>query len=110
MSKPIQLMIFWTTVATREDARTLARRLVESRLAACVQIDGPVESFYEWDGDVCDESEYRLWIKSTRGRKEELEATVKDIHPYELPQWIAVDVDHAGEGYADWAEKQVTIR
>ncbi|MEM0926179.1 MAG: divalent cation tolerance protein CutA, partial [Planctomycetota bacterium] len=62
MSEQSSLVVFITTVSDREAARTLARELLGLRVAACIQIDEAVESFYEWKGEVCHETECRLWI------------------------------------------------
>lgn len=99
----MDLLAVYTTVATREEARGLARTLVERRLAACAQIS-EVESFYRWEGEVVNETEYRILFKTTEARWEAIEATILDLHPYELPAIHAVEIEEVHEPYGDWVE------
>ena len=96
-----------TTVATLEQARILARTLVERRLAACVQIVTGVRSHYRWKDQVCDdEEEQRLTIKSLAECESRILELFAEQHPYELPEFIASTV-RASEAYADWVRTQV---
>lgn len=97
----MDLLAVYTTVATREDARTIARALVERRLAACVQIE-PIESFYRWQGKIVQEPEYRLLAKTTEDRYEAVEAAIRELHPYELPAIHAVELEEVYAPYARW--------
>jgi periplasmic divalent cation tolerance protein len=92
-----------TTVGTRAEARAMARTLVERRLAACAQIS-EIESFYEWEGEIRDEVEYRLWLKTVRERYGEVEAAIRGLHPYELPAIYALPVDAIFAPYGTWVE------
>lgn len=94
-----------TTVATREDARRLARALVERRLAACVQLSD-IESFYAWDGALQQEGEVRLLCKTTAGRWAAVEAALRELHPYALPAIHALALDPVHGPYADWVRAQ----
>ena len=80
------LMIGTTTVATRPDAERLARGLVESRLAACAQIDGPITSVYHWQGKIETTAEFRITIKFTASNAAALETWLRDNHPYDTPE------------------------
>lgn len=93
-----------TTVATMDDARRMARALVERKLVACAQIE-PVESFYEWDGQVNGEPEQRLLLKTTEDRYAEVEAAIREMHGYALPAIYALPVVQAFGPYADWVAK-----
>nr|WP_236649494.1 divalent-cation tolerance protein CutA [Rhodopirellula sp. SM50] len=100
------VLVCWTTVSQQEQARTIAQALLERRVAACVQIDGPIESHYCWDGRVCCETEYRLVIKTSVGQAVRLKETLRALHPYEVPQIVmlrSVDVDR---DYARWVDEQ----
>ena len=97
------MLIGWTTVESREQAETLAAGLVQERLAACVQVDGPIRSFYRWDGQVQSGEEFRLIIKFMGERQVELEAWLFSRHPYENPQWLAVRAELVAEKYLSWA-------
>jgi periplasmic divalent cation tolerance protein len=97
------MLIAWTTVGTPEDASRLAQGAVESHLAACVQVDGPVESNYWWDGKVESAREYRLMFKLLPEQAAGLEAWIRARHPYGTPEWIVVRAEHVSEKYLSWA-------
>lgn len=97
------MLIAWTTVATAGDAARLARGAVEARLAACVQIDGPVTSHYRWEGRIESAEEHRLTFKLLPEKAAALEAWVMANHPYETPEWIVVRAQHVSEKYLSWA-------
>jgi periplasmic divalent cation tolerance protein len=103
MSETPDIFIAWTTVDAADTAENLARRAVEAGLAACVQVDGPVRSFYHWQGKLEANDEWRLVFKVTAERMERLETWLKTHHPYETPQWIACRADHVSADYACWA-------
>lgn len=90
-----------TTLPSREDAIALASSLVESHLAACAQIDA-IESLYLWQGELRQEPEWRLTLKTTRGRYEAIEAAILARHPYELPAIHALELDRASTAYREW--------
>lgn len=97
-SAPIAVV---TTVGSLEDARRIARTLVEGRLAACAQIS-EIESCYRWQGEVQQEREFRLLLKTVAGRYREVEAAILELHPYELPAIHALALDEVHAPYADW--------
>jgi periplasmic divalent cation tolerance protein len=99
--KEEDVCVVTTTVASLEDARILARRVVEERLAACAQVEPIAASFYVWDGRLCEEPEVRVTIKTTGARLAALQALFSREHPYELPQFTAVRCDASPE-YAGW--------
>ena len=77
-----------TTVGVVEKAEHLAKSLVERRLAACVNIVGPIRSIYRWQGAIEDQQEYLLLIKTTKERALDLEVAFAELHPYELPEFL----------------------
>ena len=95
------LLAVYTTVGTADQARAMARALVERRLAACAQIE-PIESFYAWKGAVQHDPEFRLLLKTTAERYDAVEAAIRELHPYELPAIHAVAVERAHAPYAAW--------
>lgn len=97
----MKLLAVTTTVATREDARRIARTLVERRLAACAQIEA-IDSIYRWDGAVHEEPEFRILFKTTEAAYDAVEAAIRALHPYELPAIYAVAAERAHAPYADW--------
>jgi periplasmic divalent cation tolerance protein len=91
-----------TTVGSRDDARRLARLLVDEHLAACVQVVGPIESTYRWRGAVQTEAEWLLVAKTTADRYDAIEARLVEEHPYDVPEVLAVPVTDGNETYLDW--------
>jgi periplasmic divalent cation tolerance protein len=90
-----------TTVGTLDEARAMARALVERRLAACAQITA-IESVYRWQGRVEQGPEFRLLFKTRAALHAELEAALRALHPYTLPAIHAVPVAWAYGPYAEW--------
>jgi periplasmic divalent cation tolerance protein len=97
------LLIAWTTVDTEAAAQRLARDIVESGLAACVQIDAGVESVYRWEGKVQSECEWRLMVKFAAERSSELLAYIEANHPYDVPEWVVVRAEEVAPKYLKWA-------
>jgi periplasmic divalent cation tolerance protein len=93
----------FTTVATRGDAVRIAREVVDRGVAACAQIS-EIESFYRWNGAVQNEVEYRLLLKTTAARYADVEALVRELHPYELPAIHALRFEQVYQPYAEWVE------
>ena len=91
-----------TTVEKKEDADRIARTLVERRTAACVQVIGPVQSTYWWKGKIEVASEWLCVVKTREDLYEDLEANLKAVHPYEVPEVAAVPVTKGSKGYLRW--------
>lgn len=104
--KELDILTVTTTVGSMQDAQRLARELVNSKLAACVQLDRSLQSFYRWDGKLCEDEEVRLVIKTLPQCEAALQALLAQHHPYEVPQFLAVTM-RASQAYADWARAQV---
>lgn len=97
------LFIGWTTVDSESTAQTLAHSIIEQRLAACVQIDAEVQSFYRWKGEVNSEREWRLTVKFLEAQREPLFAFIQTNHPYDIPEWIVVRAEQVAPHYLKWA-------
>ena len=97
-SRPIAVV---TTLASRDEARRLALALVERKLAACAQISA-IESIYPWKGVIQEEPEFRLLLKTTEQRYAEIEAAIRELHPYDLPAIHAFAFEHVDAAYAEW--------
>ncbi len=107
-SRAIQAIIMAvTTVATMVEAQTLATSLVDRRLAACCQIVGPIQSIYRWQGKLEQSAEYQVWIKTRRDQWGELEVAVQELHPYDVPELLLVEVVAASAPYARWLHEQL---
>lgn len=91
-----------TTTASRAEAESIARALVERRLAGCVQIVGPISSTYWWEGAVETAEEYLCLIKSSRDAYPALEAAIHELHPYDVPEILAIPVAAGSAAYLDW--------
>lgn len=91
-----------TTVASRIEAETLATALVERRLAACVNIVGPIHSIYRWQGAIENASEFLLLIKTNTASLNPLEHAIRELHSYDTPEFIVLSVASAAEAYAAW--------
>ncbi|MCQ8894787.1 MAG: divalent-cation tolerance protein CutA [Methanolinea sp.] len=99
---PVRVVL---TTAGREDGPRIARHLVERNLAACVNTM-PVESFYRWKGNFCDDQEVLLVIKTTLSRVEELMGEVRAVHPYELPEMIVIPIEGGFPPYLEWVHTE----
>ena len=91
----------FTTIDSREKAQEIANALVERKLAACVQIS-PLESVFSWQGAIQHEQEFRLLIKTVKSRYADIEAAIRDLHPYDLPAIYAFDMAELYGPFADW--------
>ena len=103
------LAIVLTTIGAGTHAPSLARTLVEERLAACVNVLPPMASFYRWKGVVEEDREQQLVIKTTSDRTVALEARLRELHPYELPEFVVLDAK-ASDAYAAWVGESVEPR
>jgi periplasmic divalent cation tolerance protein len=96
-----------TTTEKREDAERIAAALVESRLAACVQILGPMTSTYRWKGRIETAGEWLCLAKSRRENYGALEEAIRKLHPYETPEIVATDITAGSRDYLGWLREQV---
>ncbi|HXS47903.1 MAG TPA: divalent-cation tolerance protein CutA [Solirubrobacterales bacterium] len=96
-----------TTSGSEEEAERIAAALVERRLAACVQVLGPIASHYRWQGEVERAREWMCVAKTEASRYPELEAAVRDLHSYEEPEIVATPIVAGGKGYLDWVSANI---
>lgn len=97
-----EVLLVMSTLPDRDSAQALARILVESRLAACVNVLAPCVSVYRWQGAVEETAEVPLVIKTTARRYAALESALRAHHPYELPEIVAVPLARGLPGYLEW--------
>jgi periplasmic divalent cation tolerance protein len=100
----MKLIAVYSTVANLEEARKIAKALVERKLVACAQIS-EIESFYTWNGEVQNDQEHRILFKTTEAQYAEVELAIRELHSYELPAIHAMAIEHAYEPYAAWIEE-----
>ncbi|TCJ17101.1 divalent-cation tolerance protein CutA [Parasulfuritortus cantonensis] len=101
MQTPSALIVF-TTLPDPDSARALARRLVETRVAACVNVMSPCQSIYRWQDKLNEDGEIPVIIKTCAENYDRLEALVRESHPYELPELVAIDITRGLPGYLAW--------
>ena len=95
-----------TTVAKRSDAERIARILSEKKLSACAQIIGPITSVYRWKSKIKKSKEWLCSIKSKKSHYKKIEQTIKKIHPYKLPEIMAVPIVEGSREYFGWMLNQ----
>lgn len=105
-SSPVVLVL--TTLGADTDAAALARTLVDEHLAACVNVLPPMTSTYRWKGTVEQDREQQVLMKTTADRIPALEARLRQLHPYELPEFIVLGTaDGSAAAYLDWVRDAV---
>jgi periplasmic divalent cation tolerance protein len=100
------LVLVLTTAPDDERADAWARALVEERLAACVNVHGSMQSFYRWKGVVAREAERQMVIKTTRSRVAALRDRLRELHSYEVPEFVVLAVADGGDDYLKWVADQ----
>ncbi len=103
------VVLVLSTVPDDASAETLARTLVDEKLAACVNVLSPMVSIYRWKGAVEQSAERQLIIKTTRGQVPALGKRLKELHTYELPELIVIAVDGGANDYLDWVSGSVRL-
>ncbi|MCU0849725.1 MAG: divalent-cation tolerance protein CutA [Candidatus Thermoplasmatota archaeon] len=97
----------FTTTEKKEDAEKIAKTLVEKRLAGCIQIIGPIKSTYWWKDDIETSEEWICFIKSKKKLYDELEKAIKEMHPYETPEIIAIPIVAGSKKYLQWLDNEL---
>lgn len=105
---PVAIQIV-TTTASRSDAEKIATALVQQRLAACVQISGPILSCYRWQNQFETSEEWRCTIKTTQAAYDHVEQAIRRLHPYEVPEIVAIPIAIGSRNYLDWLAQQVDL-
>ena len=95
-------IVVLTTTPNTEEAETLARKIVEAKLAACVQVLPPVKSFYFWENRIQSDAEHLLLIKTFAEKFDELKEFIQNNHSYDVPEIIALAVEKVSESYLGW--------
>jgi periplasmic divalent cation tolerance protein len=95
------------SAGSEDEARKIARHLVEQRLAACVNIIPGMESIYRWQGKLESSGEWLLLIKTTVERFPAVRDAIRDLHSYELPECIAISIEDGSSGYLEWIAQSV---
>ncbi|MCS7125706.1 MAG: divalent-cation tolerance protein CutA [Aigarchaeota archaeon] len=104
MSKYIQVL---TTIDSEAKAEEIAKRLLRDRLAACVQIIGPIKSMYWWKDQMEEAREWICLIKTESSKYADIENTIKEVHSYEVPEIIALPIISGYSRYLEWISNEV---
>ncbi len=97
-----------TTAGSMEEAHKLADALVERRLAACVNLIGPMTSVYRWQGNIERSQEWLLLIKTTAGAADAIGDAIRELHSYELPECVVLPIEGGSEKYLEWVGENVS--
>ena len=108
--KSTHLLIVSTSFAKLEHAQVMARKLIQQRLAACVQINKGVHSVYRWDGKICEEQEVTLLAKTDARKWDEISAFIKSNHPFDLPELIGMTPTEYDLAYGQWVQVEVNSK
>jgi periplasmic divalent cation tolerance protein len=104
-----ELLLVMTSLPDQDAAKALAKRLIDSHLAACVQLQPGVQSIYRWEGRICEEQEVVLVAKTPAQQWSTISSFIKQNHPYDVPEIIAQPITHSHTDYARWVIAETTI-
>jgi periplasmic divalent cation tolerance protein len=99
--------IVLTTSGNKEEAKKIAHSLVERRLAACVNIVGPIMSVYRWKDGIESSQEFLMLLKTTREAFTQIQEAIQELHSYELPEFVELEISRGEGKYLNWIEKSV---
>lgn len=108
MTTDTDALVILTNTASLEEAKTIAKALLSRKLAACINIFRNECSLYEWEGEICEEPEFQLVIKTQNSRYDACEALIRETHSYDLPEIIALPVRNGGSDYLQWIKTVAT--
>lgn len=106
VKSPVYVLVI-TVAGSEEEALMISKVVVESRLAGCVQVSGPIESLYWWEGKTEKAKEWMCLMKSRRDLFPELESEIRKVHSYDVPEIISLPIINCGGKYFDWLEKEL---
>ncbi len=104
MDKYVQIS---TTTEKKSEAEKISVKLVQMRLAACAQIIGPITSVYWWKGEMVTDEEWLCIFKTHKVLIREVERIIQEIHPYEVPEFIAIPITQGSHNYLSWIDNEL---
>lgn len=107
---PNKLLVVVTSLPDMASAKELARALVETGVAACVQLVQGMQSVYRWEGKVCEEHEVLLSAKTIESKWSEISQYIQDHHPYDLPEILAFSPEQYSQQYSEWVQAEVNSK
>ena len=102
-------IVVLTTLSNEEEAVKLVRELLDRRLIACGTLAPGARSLYRWQGKIADEREVLVLLKTRSARVEQLQAAFKELHPYKVPELLALPVDTGLEKYLEWINGETSL-
>ncbi len=102
----MDIIVIYSTVPTKKIAKDITRVLMKHKLAACVSMIDNVRSVFSWDGEVCEEKEILLMIKTRRSNYGKVKLVIEDLHSYTVPEIIALPIVDCSEDYLKWLVKE----
>lgn len=103
-----KMILITTTSDDRAELEKIAAHLVENRLAACCQISGPITSWYTWKGELISRDEWVCSIKSVENLYLRIEKTILEVHHYDLPQVMCVEISQTSEAFDEWVRSSTS--
>jgi len=100
-------IVIFITAANRRECKKIARHLIEAKLAACVNITQGIDSVYRWEGNIAEDKEFLMMVKSTRGLFPEIKRAVAKIHSYHTPEIICLPIIDGSRNYLEWIAQSV---
>lgn len=102
----MDIIVIYCTVPTKKIAKDITRVLMKHKLAACVSMVDKVHSVFSWDGEVCEEKEILMMIKTRRSNYGKVKLVIEDLHSYTVPEIIALPIVDCSEDYLKWLVKE----
>lgn len=100
----MSLIIVQTTCPNKEEASNIVKSLIENKLAACIQMS-EIESFYMWEDEFCNDKEILLNIKTKKENFKKIQSKIKELHSYDVPEIISINIDNVSKEYKKFIEK-----
>lgn len=104
----MEFIVIYCTVPNKKEGKEIAKRLLEYKLVACVNIIEKVESVFSWDGEICEEKEALMIIKTRKDHFTKINHAIQKLHSYNVPEVIAMPIVQADETYLKWIEHETT--
>lgn len=103
----MKYILILSTASNIDEAKKISKELVKTRLAACVNILDNVTSIYEWENKICEDSEVLMVIKSKKDKFNDIEKKIKELHSYEIPEIISIDIVKGSGDYLNWIDEVI---
>lgn len=100
----MKLIIVQTTCSNKDEAKNIAKVLIEKKLAACIQLS-EIESFYEWKNQFCEDNEVLLSIKTKKENFKKIKSKIKELHSYDVPEILSIEIKNVSNDYKKFIDK-----